>query len=99
MIICHFFSQMFGLWNSSAGFVMPVVALTLKCCLRKERGKKCTPIGGLSALSSQGSQKAYRSPGLVQQQSFFLLQKPSITNNPKSFPESAERSFVLSLIH
>lgn len=39
MIICHFFSQMFGLWNSSAGFVMPVVALTLKCCLRKEREK------------------------------------------------------------
>lgn len=27
---------MFGLWNFSAGFVMPVGALTLKCCLCKD---------------------------------------------------------------
>lgn len=91
---------MCGLWNPSAEFVMPLVALTLKCSLRKEEGgEKCLPVGGLSPLFSQGSQKACRSPGLVQQQSFLLLQKPSVTDNPKSFPKSAERSFVLSLIH
>lgn len=30
------FPHMFGFWNFNAGFVVPVDALTLKCCLCKE---------------------------------------------------------------